>query len=481
MPDGPPNPENSVPLFSVIIPLAYHRDQWERSWQGWQSQTLGPTAFEIVLVVPTNFPHREKLAALAGPTTRLAYADVCHDIGLCAVGATIARGKLLFFTESHCWPEPNVLEVCQEAFRTRSEFAGFSCASVRVCHNRLSVAEADMYNADIDFGMNVHPWRKILDQCFVTRREAYEACGGFDPDCGHFSEWLLAARYFARGQSVGYLPDARVHHHYVGSLEELKTFTLDFIAGEIRYFSRHSREPESRLLEAPPEWICRDNFAPDMARVVLRMCLREAAGGSIGAIRGIERWAIPALSGDRIVRLASSVDAAGARLAAIVAILARSQERLGRDLRRYIATLIRHQRLERIAAEGIERTECASESEPGAIVLTQTGFYPLEQYQGIAFRWSETEAAVRIRVRPGGCLVRVECLAVRSLKDADLRVYVDGKRAADTAVVVGADHCEIHLEARRSGIVVLGWVCRPLRAKDDNRRLGLPVVRIELA
>ena len=116
-------------------------------------------AFEIILVVPPDFPQREKLSELAGPGAHLEYSQQSHDIALCAVGASVARGKYLFFTESHCWPEADVLKLCLQAFREHADWAGMSCSSVRVCHNRLSVAEADMYDADIAYGMNVHPWR----------------------------------------------------------------------------------------------------------------------------------------------------------------------------------------------------------------------------------------------------------------------------------------------------------------------------------
>src|ERR1700694_3829416 len=62
------------------------------------------------------------------------------------------------------------------------------------------------------------------NQCFVTRREAYDECGGLKPELGHFSEWVLAASYLnAVGRSD--LPEARIHHHYIGSLPELKPFT----------------------------------------------------------------------------------------------------------------------------------------------------------------------------------------------------------------------------------------------------------------
>ena len=479
--DRLPDSETPTPLFSVIVPLEYHRGQWERSWQGWQSQTLDRTAFEIILVVPPDFPQRDKLAELASATTRLEYADVAHDIALCAVGARIARGKFLFFTESHCWPEPDVLDVCLAAFG-QQDVAGFSCSSVPVCHNRLSIAEADMYEADIAYGMNSHPWRKVLDQCFVTRREAYEACGGLEPEFGHFSEWLLAARYATHGYRIGYLPEARVHHYYVGELGELKTFTLDFVSGEIGYFNRQSHEPGSELLEHPVEWVCRDNFDRDMARAIWRMSLRDAVTLSRRRrLGGVRRWMLPALFGDGMERAASAVATVTAYAATVVAMLAGSQARLGLCLKRYIAALIRYQRLTRIRADRISGTQHAAVAE-NATVVTQAGFYPLEHYQGSAFRWSETEAAIRICARPGRLSVRIKCLGIRSLShQIDLRFYLDGKRIPQGAISREADGFGMQIIVPPSGTARLGWVCLPFPATGDPRRLGLPVMRLELA
>jgi len=138
------------PLFSVIVPLEYHRGQWERCWLGWQAQTVAKSQYETILVVSPDFPEPDKLAALLGPQDRLEYSDEQHDIGLCAIGAARAHGQYLFFTESHCWPEPDVLEKCLQAFATHPEWVGFSCQSIRITHNRLSTAEADMYEPTLN-------------------------------------------------------------------------------------------------------------------------------------------------------------------------------------------------------------------------------------------------------------------------------------------------------------------------------------------
>ena len=488
--DSQTEPRPIAPLFSVIIPLEFHRGQWERCWQCWQSQTLDRTAFEIILVVPPNFPERDKLSELTGPPPRLEYSQHSHDIDLCTAGAASARGKFLFFTESHCWPEPDVLELCLQAFHANADWAGFSCKSVRVSHNRLSEAEADMYEADTEYGMTVHPWRKILDVCFVTRREAYEEVGGFKPEFGHFAEWVLAARYFECGHKIGYLPEARMHHYYIGALAELKTFTLDFVQGEIRYFSQNLCEPGSTLLEAPPELICQDNFAPDMARGILRMAVRDLIASSAAGGRwkqpmfAIGRWVAPAMFGDGIARRASTAVALYAYLAAIVASMAGSRERVGARFKRYIEALIRRQRLKCIRAERLSRTgteDAVAGLGVNAGVLDRTGFYHLEKYQGVPFRWSETVAAIRLRANAGRQFIRIKCVPVRNLSDEiDLRFYFNGKPVPDDAISTDVEEFEIRIDLPQSGTCKLGWICRPFQAIADPRRLGLPIMGVEL-
>ncbi len=479
-----------APLFSVIIPLEFHRGHWERCWQGWQAQSLSPSEFEIIMVVPPDFPQCDKLKDLLGGRGRIEYSQARHDIGLCADGAAVARGRFLFFTESHCWPEPDVLELCLEALRDRPGWAGLSCGSVPVTHNKLSVAEADMYDADIEYGMNRHPWRKILDQCFVTRREPYHRCGGFQAEFGHFSEWLLAARYHAAGFEIGYLPQARLHHYYVGDLAELKTFTLDFVAGEIAFFNRDSPEPSRDLLEAPPEWICRDNFEPGTARAILWMVVADlAAPGawSLGSLRRICRWLVPAIAGDRLERATSAAAVRYTYLALRLAMVLATRDQLGRRLKDYIAALVRSQRLAQVGLarrKGLpaapQRQEVKSRTRP--ILASQTGFYPLEQHDGCQFRWSETEAAIRIEARPGRLALQIGCAQFRSLSNnIDLRFYCDGRRLPKGATKPATDGFELQIVVPSSGTTDVGWLCRAFPAARDPRALGLPVMRIELA
>jgi Glycosyl transferase family 2 len=481
---------SSDPAISVIIPLEYHRGQWERCWANWNAQTVARSLYELILVVPLDFQQHASLDGISAD--RLEFSSHSHDIDLCAAGAAKARGKYLFFTEAHCWPEPDVLERCLEAIDVNPDWAGFSCQSIPITHNRLSKAEAEMYMMDIDYAMQVHPWRKILDQCFVTSREVYEHCGGFRTGIGHYAEWLLAANYFQRGYKIGYFPKARFHHYYSGSLSDLDEFTLDFVNGEIGYFGGEHHDSDSHLLEIPPEWICQGNFDRGMARAVLHIALRGLWPPSLSyrylpwSIVEIGRWIPPAIFGDGMIRARAAAAVAFARAALLLSTVMGSQKRLNHQFTNYIAKLIHAQRLEAVGMRLRTKRGPIRTSQAGfgadAVTSDATGFYPLEQSQGNWFRWSETAAAVPVSAPAGPQTIHIDCIPVRNLSDkrSDFRFYIDGARISSSQLSMEATRVSINFNLARPQVFKLGWTCTPFRAVADRRLLGLPVQRIGL-
>ena len=481
---------SSNPVISVIIPLEYHRNQWERCWESWNAQTAARSVYELILVVPAGFQQHVWLGGI--PADRVEFSNHSHDIDLCAAGAAKARGRYLLFTEAHCTPEPDVLELCLEAIDANPGWTGFSCRSIPITHNRLSKAEAKMYMSDIEYALEVHPWRKLLDQCFITSREAYELCGGFKTGIGHFAEWMLAASYFQRGYKIGYFPKARFHHYYSGSLPELKAFTFDFVDGEIGYFGREHDECSSYLFEIPSEWAGQGNYDRKLAREVLRIILHDLwpPGTSYRhlprSIVEMGRWLPPAIFGDRVVRAGAVAAAAWARAVLFFAIAIGSQKWLDHQFANYIAKLIRARRLTMVGARRGRKREAIQSGHAGfgvdALALDAAGFYPPEQYKGIRFRWSETAAAVLVSAPAGPQTIQIDCIPVRGLSDGepDFRFYIDGVRIASSQMSMKADRIGIELDLTRPQILVLGWTCGPFGAAADHRRLGLPVKRIEL-
>jgi hypothetical protein len=481
----------TTPLFSIIVPLGYHRGKWERCWLEWQAQTLPKSQYEVILVVPPDFPEQEKLPGLLGPRARLEYSTELHDVGLCAVGAARARGQFLFFTESHCWPEPDILEKCLHAFTTHPEWAALSCRSIPITENRLARAEANMYQADIEHGLTVHPWRKILDHCFVTRRDRYQECGGLRSELGHFAEWALAAEYFGLGHQIGYLPEARLHHYYIGRLAELRAFTRDFITGEMKYLAKESRDHGGHLLEVPAEWICRGSWDPRLAQSLLRIAMHDMLTPSAARprqprmfTRTLVRWLMPAIVGEGAAQIGTAVKKCWA-LAAVNLAMVGPRARLDAAFKNYIASLIDHQRLECIKSERRARAKAATmphvDSTSGWNVFApeNAGFYPIEVFQETRFRWSETAAIMSTWMPEGQHRIRIECLPVRSLvRGADLQFYFNERPLPAQDVSIGLETIEIKLDLDRSRHSTLAWTCRPFPAAGDRRWLGLPVKRI---
>jgi hypothetical protein len=470
----------SPPVFSIIIPLEFHRGQWERCWKGWNDQTIARSMYETILVVPPDFQQRSLLNEFSAD--RVEFSEHSHDIALCHAGAAKAQGKYLIFTEAHCWPEPDVLEKCLQAISDNPDWAGFSCQSVPITHNRLSKAEAAMYMADIEYAMHDHPWRRILDQCFVTKRDAYENCAGFRPELGHFAEWVLAASYFRCGHKLGYFPEARFHHYYTGSLGELREFTLDFVAGEIRYFSENPAGSDS-LLEPPLEWMCQGNFDRDTARSILEITVKSLwpppksfARHFQHSIGKIARWIVPTFFGDWIARSVAEAHVVWAQTGLLLARAIGSERMLNARFKGYIAAVIAAQRLAvigKLRRSRPERQDIVVEASPDVFAPGRTGFYPIEQYQGHQFRWSDTAAAMPISV----------AAPVRDLTSpvCDLRFYLDGARIPPGQLTTEEHRVSIDLNVATPRVLTLGWTCVALPAPADSRRLGLAIKGFELA
>jgi hypothetical protein len=478
------------PLFSVIIPLEYHRGQWEKCWKGWQTQTLPKSQYEVILVVPPDFPEHDKLPTQLGPQDRLEYSTERHDIGLCAAGAARARGHFLFFTESHCWPEPDVLEKCQQAFTTHPEWAAFSCQSLPITHNRLSIAEADMYEDDIRYALTIHPWRKVLDQCFVTRCDSYKKSGGLKSEFGHFAEWVLGAKYFELGYPIGFLPDAHLHHYYIGDIDELCIFSRDFITGEMRYFAHEARDSLDHLFELPPEWICQGNWDHRLARKLLRIAMHDILVVSarrlrqpLLLIRNPIRWLMAAIAGEDPALIQAAVKVGLARAVLRLSILVGSSTSISAAFKTYIATLIHHQRLACLKPRRDTKAQIASTSRADSnaawdiFAPGNAGFYPIETYQETRFRWSEPAAIMPAWVPEGRHRVCMECLPTRSLARASLRFYVNERLLPAQDVSIGPDTIELTFYLPQSGPCTLGWTCLRFHAKNDSRWLGLPIKR----
>jgi hypothetical protein len=483
--------------FSIVIPFQSHRScalDCIRAWVA--TQKLPCRDYEIVAVLPVADPDRlrEPIKALLRPHDRLLLSDATHDVAQSVAGAAAATGDYLVFTESHAWPEHDVLLGMLAEFERHPEWAALSCRTISVAPTRLSRAESDHYDHDIDLALTGHPWRRVLNQIFVTRRQAYFDIGGYDPGLQHFAEWELAARYFDKGLKIGYAPHITILHRGSGDTRELSDFTRSFVGGEIEFFSRGATASVI-WTEIPPEWSTRGALDDDLTGA-LAACLRKALVGRVRPallltlLREAMVWSMIAATGAGWAWRAAEFRVKLNRLLLAATLLAGSRTLRVRRFTAWVASIIHAQRLHEITARRARPPPADLPPEvSGSEILAaddrhagrMAGFHLLESYQSIALRWSRPAAMVELRPVHGQNRISIDCAPVREpMGKLKPIFFIDGTPVPDARLNLSEHGAVITLQGRPPNRLRLAWVCKPLAAVRDSRRLGLPLIRIAI-
>jgi hypothetical protein len=504
----------AAPRFSVIIPLEEHRGHAVRCVRAWAEQQDFPREqFELVIASPPDYPaaELEELRSLLARHDRLLHLAHHHDMDLCAKAAEVARGEWLFFTESHCLPELQTLARADEAARLNPDWAGFSCRSVPITENRLSKIEAESYGRDIEFGMTKHPWRKVLDQCFVVRKSAYFEAGGFDPSFGHFAEWLIAARFHALGLTIGYALEARIHHVYSGEFDEWRRFTADFVEGQMRWVALEPADPLGTMFDEVPEWSRRHQLDRAVALRVCRMLLRDLRrsivlrrAGSLGRRlmwpwtwpwSALRVWLWRAAVGHSSVLIPAQFRRLSASLALQMHLLLGNRSRAEEGLAKCCAAIATVERTKFLRRWVREEQDSASGLPTGDATVGPMGVWKpglraenhgvgfhLASGEGVeAIRWSEPAAYVELPLPAGRYELELKWLfRPRKLGVRLLSFYLDERPLATEDVRILDDCAQLQVEIPYSSPAPsrIGWVCSAHRAPGDSRTLGLPVMSL---
>jgi hypothetical protein len=484
--------------FSVIVPLEFHRGQIEPSLRQWtRGQTYPRDRYEVIAAAcrhSLSADARLTLSSLITVPDRLLLYDAPHDMALSACAAREAVGDVLVFTESHCLPDPTFLARADESLLDHPEWAGFSGRSLRITHNALSIVEADVYEEDIRHGMEEHPWRKILDQCFVVRKTAYDDAGGFRAALGHFAEWHLAAGMHYRGDCIGYAPLVRIWHYYAGDCREIVDFARDFARGEMTYHATFVDDECRTYFDEPIEWSRRHHWMPAFTRTAVPLAWQARPrtvpaslrpGEVTRRIRLLAEWVLRASFGAApdvllafgrfqmalwALRLGLRLGAGSTTLRAGLLRLVDACVRLERVrfVRTWLHTASHVPALPAVAFRSPAwRPECSN-------VFRSAGIHPLEVWQGRRFRWSEPVGMVDVGLAPGDYRFTLEWLPVKPIEN--LRVYVDGRHVEIVRVGCQATG---GFTVDTQGSVRFSWTCEPWKPQGDSRLLGLPVVAID--
>ena len=475
--------------FSVIIPLEFNRGLAVRCIRAWvREQTFSRADYEIfVAASETHDPQELKtIGELLGPQDRLLRFPVSHDMGLVAAAALLAESEVLVFTESHCLPAANFLEISAAVLDAHAEWGGFSGRSFPLTHNLLSVVEAEFYEQGITANLTQHAWLKVLDQCFVIRGRDYRVAGGIEPAYGHFAEWHFAGRLHLCGIKIGYAPEVNVGHYYVGDLAELKTFTMDFTDGEMRCVANADTDPCGRLFEPSLEWKGRVRWNWALIGSFWRV-LRSRARTAWRAFFKYGTWRVLPLRGAiAVTRCTLSVQEGLLN----VLLLVRWKRGAKVVFHRWIMTCVRLARLTFLQQDVFRDREGGAaaclplpdEWTAGAAARWDViGFHELECFGDIPFRWTEPAGCMRLYFSEAAQRMTVEFLPVIADKQiAAAEFFIDGQQCRIRRVNAPAKKIiELEWNHPRTGAVDLVWICKRLCAPRDPRRLGLPIMKIQ--
>lgn len=204
------------PFISVIIPTFGRPRQLGECLDALASQTWPRDRFEVVVVddgSPMPLEHvvdryRDRLGL------RLVRQENSGPAAARNVGATVARGSLLAFTDDDCLPESGWLEALARSHRRkpRSILGG---AMVNDCAGNLYAVTSQLIldSAYAFYNRNPDDARFFASSNIALPASGFEGVGGFSPTFRIASEDRdLCDRWRWRGNYLCWVPDAVVRH-----------------------------------------------------------------------------------------------------------------------------------------------------------------------------------------------------------------------------------------------------------------------------
>jgi hypothetical protein len=478
---------------SVVLPIDDDRGQLEAALRAWLGQTYPREQFELIVPTDGTRPDLDRLARLLlGTAGRiLSVPGALNERQLFDAGARAARAPLIILAEAHSIPATDFLEEMTR-YLAETGLQAAEATSIPIDGNMLEELEAESFAAG-----RQHPWNTFVVHGFAIRREAYIAAGGFAAHLGNFASPAFAAALHALGIEAGHAERARILHRYrhdPGAVEEhIREHAwgeLDFRRGRgdddycCRYFGGRVAEWETRgnVHPAAGRALAGALFRlarEDLRRARVRSCVMTSTMGL--------KWAARALFGLRLQAGAAAVQLAALRFWLVHGPGSRAV--LSRAYASFWATALHRARLDYVA--GVLRRDDAPALGPGCTALAEAdggalaGFYPAEQCDGIAFRWSEPAAAVRLAVPPDGpCRVSITLLNVRA-DSPPVHIAFGGRPPVTVSAEPEGGRCVLRLLApvpqKREREAVLTIVTHPLPCHPrsrERRKLGLPIERI---
>jgi GT2 family glycosyltransferase len=201
------------PIVSVVVATRNRGHLIEDSIRSVLAGTEGVAAEAIYVDDASTDDTAARLAAW-GDKIQWRTAENCRAPGLARnVGAALARGEHILFTDDDCVLPPNWARdmlALRERHGCDALSGGFKGLGMDTPAERYAE-----YRHRINFGPKPKPIQAAPMMCFLVRRQAFEAVGGFAPKrLISMEDYDLCYRLRAAGYSLHYDPAVTVGHQY---------------------------------------------------------------------------------------------------------------------------------------------------------------------------------------------------------------------------------------------------------------------------
>lgn len=225
------------PELSVVVPVFEQWDRIPRLLFALARQTIGETAFQVILVdngsqnllVPEPLPHNVTVTHCAQPGSYAARN----------AGALIAEGRWLVFTDADCEPEPNWLEtLLPEKIKERTLVAG----RIVMVASSQHPGSAEIY--DLVKGI---PQAHYVSRGYATTanlavpRDVFDKLGGFNARRFSGGDAEFCRRAGREGVPLHYRENAVVLHPARTTWQEIATKARRIKAGQLLHGTRQQR------------------------------------------------------------------------------------------------------------------------------------------------------------------------------------------------------------------------------------------------
>jgi hypothetical protein len=487
------NGGGGTPELAVIFPLEDPRGDVVDHLRTWTDyQTLSRERYQIVVGTNGEHPDFERqIAEELEPQDRMVTArDVTEPAGAMVISlydaaARVADAPVLVLTEAHCRADPGVLKAVADAFAANDELDAASFEHRQEAPGSLAEL-SERWFARAHAAWKSRDWTRINPGGAAVTAHAYERAGGLEHEKELFSPSFMSARFHHQGGRLEHLPDAGMVHVLEDTMGESLQHGRSFARGECVARGEYGAEFCDRYFGPGGLWDRRYAYRPDVARAMI------AALGS--AIREAPReagWLGRELLARMPARVAGSLPRrAWERGVAAVQTLVADSSVVPTETRwrSYIDATERTVSAIRLRygdrANGLPDPLAPGEAlPPERFEGVAIGMHSLESSGSLPFRWTEPVALLRLDGPAAGATLRISTGGLRGAPLDYVQGIYSGGEALPAELLSDDDgtleaRLPAHFAAADPGIVLLS---RPLVVSGDRRRLGMPVVELELS